>query len=396
MNFELTPADAAFRDEVRQWMADREERIKEVKGFSRTAPARDAFDKAREWEKELYEGGWAGVAWPQEYGGRGASLVQQAIFTEEYSRAEAPDRINRLGLGLLGPTLMVLGSDEQKQRHLSKVLACEEIWCQGFSEPGAGSDLAAVSTRAEDQGDHWLVNGQKVWTSLGAYADWMFCLVRTDPAAPQHQGITFLLIDMKTEGVEVRPIRQINGSPTFTETFFSDVKVPKENVVDKVNNGWKVAMTTLSFERGTGLGSPVAFNKIWNEVVEMSKTERRYDLLACDDPDVRRRVAQGYIETRVFQLNTQRVLSKLSKGEELGPEASLSKLYWSEMEARLYELGNDVVGQKAELVEDSPDSPQQGRWFHDYWYARGSMIYAGTSEIQKNIIAQRVLGLPRE
>ena len=395
MDFELSPEDASFREEVRQWLGERSARIREMRGFSRTYPGREAFDKAREWEKELYEGGWAGVAWPREYGGRGATLVQQAIFTEEYVRAEAPDRINRLGLGLLGPTLMVFGTEEQKQRHLSRILGCEEIWCQGFSEPGAGSDLASVRTRCEDKGDHWLVNGQKVWTSLGAYADWIFALVRTDADAPKHKGITFLLIDMKSPGVEVRPIRQINGSPTFAETFFTDVKVPKQNVVDQVNNGWKVAMTTLSFERGTGLGSPVAFNKIWQEVVDMSKSETRYDMTASDDPDVRRRVAQGFIETRVFELNTQRVLSKLSKGEALGPEASLSKLYWSEMEARLFELGNDVVGQRAELVA-GPDSQQDGRWFHDYWYARASMIYAGTSEIQKNIIAQRVLGLPKE
>ena len=216
---------------------------------------------------------------------------------------------------------------------------------------------------------------------------------------PKHKGITYILVDMKSPGIEVRPIKQITGASSqtsFCETFFTDVRVPVSNVVDKVNNGWKVAMTTLSFERGTGLGSPVAFNKILDEVVEQTRHEERYDGIAADDPDVRRRVAQGFIETRVFELNTKRVLSKLSKGGKLGPEASLSKLYWSEMEARLFELGNDVLGPRAELTAGAEDAEKGGRWFGEYLYARASMIYAGTSEIQKNIIAQRVLGLPKE
>jgi len=397
MDFELSPEDAAFRDEVRGWLEARKDRITEIKKKAQQAAApRDSFEILKEWEKELFEGGWAGVAWPKEYGGRGATLSQQAIFTEEYALAQAPERINRLGLGLLGPTLMVYGTDEQKAAHLSKILSCEEIWCQGFSEPGAGSDLASLRTKAVEDGDDYVINGQKVWTSLGSYADWIFALVRTDPEAPKHKGITFIMVDMRTPGLEVRPIMQINGSPTFCETFFTDVRVPKSNVVGAVNDGWKVAMTTLSFERGTGLGSPVAFNAIWQHLVDMSKREARYDGVAADDPDVRRRVAQGFVETRVFELNTKRVISQLTKGKPLGPEASLSKLFWSEMEARLYEAGNDVLGPKAELAKGTPGAEEEGMWFSDYLYARASMIYAGTSEIQKNIIAQRVLGLPKE
>ncbi|HEV3232826.1 MAG TPA: acyl-CoA dehydrogenase [Candidatus Dormibacteraeota bacterium] len=395
MDFELSPEDAAFRDEVRQWLADHRRQIDETNRHHYDAGT-DAFEAHRAWEKTLYEGGWAGVAWPEAYGGRGASLFQQALFTEQYALAGAPERINRLGLGLLGPTLMVYGTEEQKQAHLSKVLACEEIWCQGFSEPGAGSDLASLRTKAVRDGDDFVINGQKVWTSFGAYSDWIFLMVRTNPEAPKHQGITFILVNMKTPGVEVRPIRQINGSALFCETFFTDVRVPVANVVDKIDNGWKVAMTTLGFERGTGLGTPVAFNKIWQQVVDQSRREPRYGGIAADDPDVRRRVAQGFIETRVFELNTQRVLTKLAKGEQLGPEASLSKLYWSEMETRLYELGNDVLGPKAELFKGADDAEEGGQWNADYLYARASMIYAGTSEIQKNIIAQRVLGLPKE
>jgi alkylation response protein AidB-like acyl-CoA dehydrogenase len=394
MDFELSPEDAAFRDEVHGWLADHQQQTKETREYAHKVGLDDAFEKLREWEKTLYEGGWAGVAWPKEYGGRGATLTQQAIFTEEYALAKAPERINRLGLGLLGPTLMVYGTDEQKQAHLSKVLSCEEIWCQGFSEPGAGSDLASLRTRAVLDGDQYVINGQKVWTSLASHADWIFLLVRTDPDAPKHKGITYILVDMKTPGVEVRPIVQINGNPTFCETFFTDVRVPASNVVGEINDGWKVAMTTLSFERGTGLGSPVAFNALWEKVVAMTQAEPRYEGVAADDPDVRKRVAQSFIETRVFDLNTKRVLTQLSKGKPLGPEASLSKLYWSEMDARLYELGNDVLGPKAEIQDG--EGRELKDWYSEYLYARASMIYAGTSEIQKNIIAQRVLGLPKE
>ncbi|MEA2681950.1 MAG: hypothetical protein QOK05_278 [Chloroflexota bacterium] len=396
MDFELSTEDAAFRDELRAWLGGRAELIADINEFVRQATPAEGFEKTREWDRELHQGGWAAVAWPQEYGGRDATLVQQAIFVEECDYAGTPDRPSRLGLGLLGPTLMAFGTPEQKARHLSRILTTEEIWCQGFSEPGAGSDLAAVRTRAEDRGDHWLVNGQKLWTSLGAYADWIFALVRTDPAAPKHKGISFLLIDMKSPGIEVRPIRQINGNPAFTETFFSDVRVPKENVVDRVNNGWKVAMATLGFERGSALGAPSMFNRVLAEVVEMSRTESRHGRPASDDPDVRRRVAQAYIETRVFELNSKRILTRLSRNEEPGPVGSLSKLYWSEMNARMYELGNDILGPRAEVAEDLPEAPHNARWHHDYWFARAKMIYAGTSEIQKNIIAQRVLGLPRE
>ncbi|MGI8609071.1 MAG: acyl-CoA dehydrogenase family protein [Candidatus Dormibacteria bacterium] len=397
MDFELSTDDAAFRNELRGWLSTQRALIQEINQFSATASRQDAFRKQREWDRALYDAGWAAVAWPREYGGRGATLIQQALFIEECDRASTPERPSRLGLGLLGPTLMAFGTPAQKERHLAKILAAEEIWCQGFSEPGAGSDLASLRTRAEDRGDHWLVNGQKVWTSLGAHADWIFALVRTDPAAaPKHRGITFLLIDMKTPGIEVRPIRQINGSPAFTETFFTDVKVPKGNVVDTVNNGWKVAMATLGFERGSALGAPSQFHRIWRQVVGMSRTETRHGAPASQDADVRRRVAQAYIETRVFELNSQRVLSKLSKGQDPGPLGSMSKLYWSEMNARLFELGSDIMGPKAELTVDGPDFPDAAHWFYDYWFSRGKMIYAGTTEIQKNIIAQRVLGLPRE
>ncbi len=393
MDFRLSSEDAAFRDEVRGWLADHKDQIETTRALN-WEDGGAAFELHREWERTLSDAGLAAVAWPREYGGRDASLMQQAILTEEYIRAQAPDRINRLGLGLLGPTLMVYGTAEQKDRHLQSILRCDEIWCQGFSEPDAGSDLAALRTRAVLDGDAYVVNGQKIWTSLGRFGDWIFTLVRTDPEAPKHGGITFLLIDMHSPGVEVRPLVQINGDARFAEVFFTDVRVPASNVVGQVNNGWKVAMATLGFERGTGLGSPAAFNRMWSELVDLTLDTRRGEGVAADDPDVRRRVAQTYIETRVFELNIQRSLTRLARGETIGPEASMTKLYWSEMEARLGEAAVDVLGERGEL---EPGTPEAGaNWFNLYLYARASMIYAGTSEVQKNILAQRVLGLPRE
>ncbi len=390
MDFQLSAEDAAFQEEVRAWLADRREQIAHTREVD-WEEGGEAFERHREWERALFEAGLAAIAWPKEYGGRGATLMQQALFTEEYVKAKAPDRINRLGLGLLGPTLMVYGTEEQKQQHLPRILRCDEIWCQGFSEPNAGSDLASLRTRAEIDGDDFVVNGQKIWTSLGRFGDWIFTLCRTDPSAPKHKGISFILIDMHSPGVEVRPLVQIDNSARFAEVFFTDVRVPRSNLVGNLNDGWKVAMTTLGFERGTGLGSPAAFNRMFGDLVELTRRERR-----DDDPDVRRRVAQSYIETRMFQLNNQRTLSKLAKGAQVGSEASLNKLYWSEMETRMLETALDVLGPRAELAEGSPDAEHDGEVFGDYLYARASMIYAGTNEIQKNIIAQRVLGLPRE
>ena len=393
MDFRLSPEDAAFREEVRGWLADHREQIEHTRSLDWEAGG-EAFERHREWERTLSDAGLAAVHWPAQYGGRDASIIQQAIFTEEYIRARAPERINRLGLGLLGPTLMVYGTEEQKAAHLERILRCDEIWCQGFSEPNAGSDLASLRTRAVLDGDGYVVDGQKIWTSLGRFGDWIFTLVRTNPGAPKHKGITFLLIDMHTPGVEVRPLVQINGDARFAEVFFTGVRVPASNVVGAVDNGWKVAMTTLGFERGTGLGSPAAFNRLFDEMVDLTRANARGEGVAADDPDVRRRVAQAYIETRVFDLNSKRMLTRLAHGEETGPEASINKLYWSEMETRLTELAVDVLGERGELEPGTPDAT--GDWFNTYLYARASQIYAGTSEVQKNIIAQRVLGLPRE
>ncbi len=386
MDLSLTPEQESFRDEVRSWLAANVPA--EPLGPTSTP---EGFAAHRVWEQRLFEAGYSAINWPAAYGGRDADLLTQAVFAEEYARAGAPERINTLGLGLAGPTLIAYGTDAQKERWLPGILSCDDIWSQGFSEPEAGSDLAALRTTAVAAGDVYVVNGQKIWTSLGRFADWIFALVRTDRQAPKHKGITFLMIDMRSPGIEVRPITQINGDPGFAEVFFTDVEVPADNVVGDVNDGWRVAMTTLGFERGTGLGSHVRFAR---DVTDLVGLVRRMGL--ADDPIVRDRVARLHAEVEVFRANTYRTLTRLAAGKPIGPEASVNKLYWSEMEARIYEAGMQVMGPYAELTPKADAAIDRDHWQKQYWYARAALIYAGTSEIQKNIIAERVLGLPKE
>ena len=395
MDLTLTAEQQSFRDEVRSWLEAN------VPGSITPLTEPGGLEEHRAWEKKLYEAGYAAISWPSAYGGRDADLFTQATFSEEYTLAGAPQRLNVLGLGLAGPTIIAFGTPEQKEKWLPPLLSCDDLWCQGFSEPDAGSDLANIKTSAVLEGDEYVINGQKIWTSLGRYADWMFCLVRTDRDAPKHKGITYIMVDMHTPGIEVRPIMQINGDPGFAEVFFTDVRVPAWNVIGEVNDGWRVAMATLGFERGTGLGSHVRFSKDLGELVSLVKA------VGMDrDPLVRDRVAKLFAETEVFRHNSYRTLSRLGNGKPIGPEASLNKLYWSEMETRLYEAGMHVLGELAELGPKAPAVLEAlgdehaldawGHWHKQYWYSRASMIYAGTSEIQKNIISERVLGLPKE
>jgi alkylation response protein AidB-like acyl-CoA dehydrogenase len=394
MDLNLTPDQQAFRADVRGWLAEHVP--------AQPLPPLDAPDgitRRREWERTLFDAGFAAISWPKAYGGRDADLLTQAIFAEEYARAVAPERLNPLGLGLAGPTIIAFGTPEQKEQWLPSLLRGDDIWCQGFSEPDAGSDLAALKTSAVLEGDEYVINGQKIWTSLGRWADWMFCLVRTDKDAPKHKGITYIMIDMSTPGIEVRPITQINGDPGFAEVFFTDVRVPAVNVIGEPNEGWRIAMATLGFERGTGLGSHVRFSRDLAQLIDIVKA-----VGLAGDPLVRDEIGKLYAETEVFRYNTYRTLSRLTSGKPLGPEASLTKLYWSQMETRIYEAGMQAAGEFAELSADAPAIATQlgdaaGLWKHwqkQYLYARGAMIYAGTSEIQKNIISELVLGLPKE
>lgn len=394
MDLELTTEQRAFRDEVRAWL--------EANVPSEALPPSgtpEGLAAHRAWERRLYDAGYAAVHWPEEFGGRGASHIDTTIFAEEYTRAGAPERVNALALGLAGPTLMVYGTPEQQRRWLPGMLSCDDIWSQGFSEPGAGSDLAALTTTAVRDGTDYVVDGQKTWTTLGRFADWIFALVRTDRSAPRHRGLTALMIPMDAPGIDVRPITQINGDAGFSEVFFSDVRVPAEHVVGGEGEGWKVAMTTLQFERGTGLGTHVRFSR------QLRELARLVTALGADaDPVTREEVGRLFARTEVYRHTMYRTLTMLSKGGSLGPEASLNKLYWSEMETDIHEAGLRAMGPLAELAgsaEAASDALGDAAgvwadWHKRYLYARAARIYAGTNEIQKNIIAERVLGLPKE
>jgi alkylation response protein AidB-like acyl-CoA dehydrogenase len=385
MDLRDTDEQQAFRHEVRAWLRDNVpvERLP-------SAGTSEGFEARREWERSLYRAGYAGLHWPPEYGGRGASVVLQAIFEEEYLLASAPERVTVLGRNLMGPTLMVHGTGEQKQRWLPGILSADEIWSQGFSEPEAGSDLAGLRTRAVRDGGGWIINGQKIWTSYGAYADWMFALVRTDPEAPRHAGITFLALDMRSPGVEARPIVQLDAHAGFAEVFFTDVRVPGGQVIGEVNDGWAVAMTTLGFERDAPAASPARYERAMRELVEVARA-RELD----GDPVVRDRLAALEAGTRAYRAHATRTLSRLARGESLGAEASMTKLLWSELEQRMFEAGRDLLGPYGEVLSDDAPLASPALWNSYYWFARAATIYAGTSEIQRSIIAERVLGLPK-
>jgi alkylation response protein AidB-like acyl-CoA dehydrogenase len=386
MDFRDTPDEAAFRKELRAWIADNL-----PEGWRDRAPSRGRMDESvtREWSKKLYEAGYVGLTWPKEFGGQGAPYTHQAIFLEESARAEAPEHIGIIGLGMAGPTIIAHGTDEQKSAHLARTLSGDEVWCQGFSEPGSGSDLASLRTKAEDAGDHYVVSGQKVWSSFAHIADYCILVVRTDPSAPKHKGITYLLVDMHSDGVEVRPLLQITGDPEFNEIFFTDVKVPKTNVVGEENAGWGVAMTTLLHERGTlGFALTARLEVLVGKLVALA-----VETGASDDPLIRDRVAQQWIELQALKFTNYRALTTLMKTGVPGPEGTIAKLHWSESNQRLGKLALDILGVRAQL--DGEDSDWFGFWQYQQLRSRGNTIEAGTSEILRNIVAERVLGLPR-
>ncbi|MBW3588738.1 MAG: acyl-CoA dehydrogenase [Actinobacteria bacterium] len=390
MDLSWTEEDKAFRAEVRKYLE-----ANAPKDLPEDETAN--FEARRQWQKKLAEDGWVAIHWPEEFGGRGASLLQTVIYNEEYTRARAPLLVNSLGVGLLGPTLMAHGNDEQKQRYLKKVLSAEEIWCQGFSEPNAGSDLAAIQTRAELDGDEYVLNGQKIWTSYGKYADWMFALVRTDPSAPKHQGISYLLVDMHSPGVEARPLKEITGDSLFAEVFFSDVRVPKANLVGEQNDGWRIAMTTLGFERGAGgLAQSVRLRNSVLDLIGDAQQVRRNGWTAFDDPLSRNKIGKWLVEIEVYRYTTLRAISALVHGGSPGPEASINKIFWSEWHKSFTEDAMDILGPLGRVTTDESGNIDSQRWVREYLFARAGTIYAGTSEIQRNIIAERVLGLPKE
>lgn len=393
MDLNLTPAELRFRDELRAWLSANVPREWEEE---REQPLEQRFELLKAWQRKLYEGGWAGISWAKNYGGRGASLMEQVIFWEEMARAQAPPLANVLGLGLVGPTLIAFGTEAQKQRYLEKILSAEEIWCQGFSEPNAGSDLAAVSTEARLDGANYIVNGHKVWNSYGWAAHWCELVVRTDPAAAKHKGLTVLLVDMKTPGVEVRPLKQMTGESEFCELFFRDVRVPAENVVGQVNGGWEVAMGTLMHERGTfGAGLQIMYRRNVDRLIELSHTLRRNGRPASQDAIIRQKLAQCYAEVEIMRLNQMRAFSRISSTGVPGPEGSIQKIFWSELNQRLQQVAQELLGPYGQLEGPNSYSVDKGMWAYGYLRSRGNTIEAGTSEIQRNIIGHYVLGLPR-
>ncbi|MBA3573215.1 MAG: acyl-CoA dehydrogenase family protein [Pyrinomonadaceae bacterium] len=391
MDLNLTPNEQEFRDEFRAWL-DTNVPAEWTSGVSTGSEDNDAYIQyLHDWQRKLYEGGWAGISWPKEYGGRGATLMEQSIFQAELARANAPQLIGTIGLSLVGPTIIAMGTEEQKSGYLSKILSGEEIWCQGFSEPNAGSDLAAVGTKAARDGDDFIVNGQKIWTSFAQMAHWCLLLVRTDSDAPKHKGITCLLTDMHSEGISVRPLRQMSGDSGFNEVFFSNVRVPAAQILGEVNKGWTTGIAALMNERANlGAGIQVVFKRNLEALIERSRTIERNGRPASEDPLVRQKLAQAYLELEILRLNTDRSLTSLSKTGIPGPEGSTQKLYWSEMNQRTQQAAQEILGPYGQLKDFD-----NGMWEYAYLRTRGNTIEAGTSEIQRNIIAERVLGLPK-
>jgi len=345
----------------------------------------------RDWQAKLAGGRWVGVAWPEEYGGRGAGAVEHFIVTEELARARAPELVGRIGINLVGPTLLAHGTSEQRERWLPKILPAEQLWCQLFSEPGAGSDLASVTTRATPSDDGWVLDGQKVWTSYAQFADWGLCLARTNTEVPKQKGISAFAVDMRAPGVEVRPLRQITDETEFNEVFFDGVVIPEEQLIGPLDEGWRVANSTLTHERGINPRQLVIHVQLLEELLRLALESD-----AFDDERLRPRLAQAAVEVRLFQLHNWRTLSRVAKGQEPGPEGSALKLYWSEMSKRMHDTVMAVLGPAAPLWFSAADNPGGGTWQRSWLYYQASSIWAGTNEIQRNILGERVLGLPRE
>jgi len=385
MDLFYTPAQDAFRAEARAWLAANVPATP-LRSFDTADGARDH----REWERRLNAGGWAMVPWPVEYGGRGANLLEWLIFEEEYYRAGAPKRINQNGIFLLGPTIMEFGTPEQKARFLPKIASSEEVWAQGWSEPNAGSDMAAITSTARVEGDSFVLRGQKTWASRGAFADWLFGLFRTDPASERHKGLTFVLVPLDAPGVTVRPIAQLDGETGFAEVFFDDARVPIANQLGERNKGWNVAMATAGFERGLMLRSPARFQSTARKLVELYRANEASAPRGC-----REDVVRCWMDAEAYALDTVRTVSRLLAGGRIGFEASLNKIFWSELDVRMHETALRILGHRGDLQPEAPAATGVGDWLDGWLFSLSGPIYAGTNEIQRNVIAERILGLPR-
>jgi alkylation response protein AidB-like acyl-CoA dehydrogenase len=384
------PEDETFRAEVREWLSRHV--VGEYAALGGRGGSGDetfGFEVRRRWEGELAAGGWTCLGWPVEHGGRGASIAHQVIWNEEYVRARAPGRVGVMGEGLIGPTLIHYGTEAQKARFLPPIRKGAELWCQGYSEPDAGSDLAAVATRAELDGDHWVVTGQKVWTSLAHQADWCFVVCRTEPGSTRHRGLSYLLVPMDQPGVEVRPIQQLTRTSEFNEVYFDGARTAAENVVGQVGDGWRVALATLAFERGVALlGHQLSFRREFDRLLDVARSRG-----VAADPVVRQRLAGAYAELRIMRLNVLRSLSGVD-GPVASPEASIAKLFWGGWHRRLGELAMDILGPSSTVADGYPY--ELGPFQRSFLFSRSETIYGGSDQIQRNIIGERVLGLPRD
>jgi len=403
MDLSYPPEAEEFRAVIAGWLRDNLPEGWGTPGFAMTPEEREAFND--EWTAKLFAGGWICASWPAEYGGKGLTLLQQVVLNEEFARVSAPLRADFFGDTLVGPTILQWGTEEQKQQFIPGILRGEISWCQGFSEPDAGSDLAGLKTRAELDGDEWVINGQKVWTTQAQYADYIFLLARTDPSAPKHAGISYLLVPMKQPGVEVRPIEQVDRSAEFNEVFFTNVRCPKENVIGGVNNGWKVAMTTLGFERGTSSTTGHRrFKKEFDEILELARAKGR-DI----DPLVRQRLARSWSKIKIMEINGFRTLTDALQGTHTTAAlGACNKMFWSEAHQDTMLLALDIYGPEGQLLLGQRDSEEMfgGRLTaasypvnalqSSYFFSRSETIWGGSAEIQRNIVGERVLGLPKE
>jgi len=387
--------ETEFRLKARSWLEQNRPAGMADRGFALPIDP-ESIRILRDWQRHLYDAGYLGISWPAEYGGQGKTIIESAIFNEEMARVRAPSPLNELGLSMGGPTILEHGTEQQKQRFVKKILTCEEVWCQGFSEPASGSDLAALGTRAIQDGDEFIVNGQKVWTSLGHIADWCMLLVRTDSNAPKHRGISYLLVDMHSPGITVRPLKQMTGEAEFNEMFFEDVRVPRENLLGPFNGGWGVAITTLMNERATlSLATVMRFRNTFEDLAELARQVLSKRTCSLTPAQVRQALAQFYIDVESMKYLAYRNFSRLTRGGTPGPEGSISKLLWSELNQRMNEFALVLQGPRAVLASGSDGPLDNGRWQYGLLRSRGNTIEEGTSEIQRGIIAERLLGLPK-
>lgn len=372
----------AFRDEVRQWLA---ENVPQEPLAS--YDTKEGFEQHRAWEKKLSDARLSMVMWPEELGGRGCDLTDWLIFEEEYYGAGAPMRVNKNGQLLLGSTLIEFGTEAQKQRFLPRMASSDDMWAQAWSEPNAGSDMAAITSKAVRDGDEFVINGQKTWSTRAIFADWCFGLFRSDPNSSRHHGLSYLMVKLDTPGVTIRPIKALNGKDAFAEIFFDNVRVPVENCIGEEGQGWKVAMATAGFERGLLLRSPARFQQTARELIKLFHENKAY---AEQNPALAVEVANAWSDAQAYALSAYYTVGRLSKGEKIGAESSINKIFWSELDLKMHELAMEILGARGELTDD-----KHTRWLEGFLFSHAGPIYAGTNEIQRNIIAERMLALPK-